>query len=148
MPGSPAEFTQETVIFVYGGSGSGKTTLCNYIDNNKGIKHLSVDKFFSLSFIKEFSKSKHYNKIEINEFYNYLDRYDNPSSKISEIMNKLNSVKVLNILSNIICIYINRLFHKNKEIKIILLEGQPLFKLNEYIKKKLKYNIWEMSKLT
>lgn len=147
MPGGPAVFTQETVILVYGGSGSGKTTLCNFMDNGKGIKHVSIDKFFSLSFIKECGNSRHYNKVEINEMYNYLDKYDNPSSKISQIMNKMSSEKVLNILSNIICMYINRLFHKNKEIKIILLEGQPLFKLNEYIKKKLKYNIWETSRL-
>src|SRR3990167_8518795 len=132
MPGQPSDFTDKTLIILEGNSNIGKSTLCNFIWNNRhDISYICVDMFFSISFIKKLiKKTQKTRKLDMinqmNKYLNMLESYDNPTSNISTITKNIEFKKHIIIFSELILFYINRLLRKNKEIKLILLEGQPL----------------------
>ena len=148
MPGAPAQFTNETVIFVYGNSGEGKSTLCKFLVDDISKKHMCIDKFFSISYIEKLIDLDKYNNVKLKLFKRYLKTFDEPSGNISYIMTQITE-KEMRFLSYIIYKTIILSFKNNDNVKLILLEGQPLYKLEKYIKnyfEKTNITIWNLKK--
>lgn len=145
MPGDPAKFTDQTIIYVGANASTGKSTLCNYIASysKDHIVHLPCDRYFTESAIR----STRLSKTDRRSLTHLLEEFDEPHHHVSRISRLIeNDSKLTGIFADMIVSEIKRYF-ESSNVKIIMIEGfsLTLTNISRQIKSRLsKYRQWNL----
>jgi len=122
MPGPPAEFSDKTIIFIYGPSNIGKTTFTNFLCKN--IKSINIDlDVICMDVYKE--QSDIVNPVKKNCDINFqLGDLNRILADNSVIINEL-ATKIINNIELII--------ENNLDINLIVIEGNAIYEMKNLL---------------